>query len=238
MFTGGILKKYNELDMKIYEFIIHNSLEVTYMSIRELAQAIPTSTASIIRFCKKNGYEGYNEFKYAFRSSMKQETVYRHYDHNEVIDCLKKLDNKIYHERVNEAIVLLGNADMVLFLGIGDSGIIGQYGARRFSSYGKFAMAINDPYYQINIVGSNTVVVALSVSGETPELIREIHACKIKGCQVIGITSASQSTLAKISDVVIPYYIHIKKRGPVMFTSQAPALSIIENLATLSMKNQ
>ncbi|MBM6841008.1 MurR/RpiR family transcriptional regulator [[Clostridium] spiroforme] len=83
MFTGEILKKYNELDMKIYEFIIHNSLEVTYMSIRELAQAIPTSTASIIRFCKKNGYEGYNEFKYAFRSSMKQETVYRHYDHND-----------------------------------------------------------------------------------------------------------------------------------------------------------
>ena len=154
------------------------------------------------------------------------------------VNCLKKLDNKIYHERINEAIVLLGNADMVLFLGIGDSGIIGQYGARRFSNYGKFAMAINDPYYQINIVGSNTVVVALSVSGETPELIREIHACKIKGCQVIGITSASQSTLAKISDVVIPYYIHIKKRGPVMFTSQAPALSIIENLATLSMKNQ
>lgn len=236
MFTSEILKEFNDLDMKIYDYIIANSIEVTYMSIRELAKEIPTSTASIIRFCKKMGYDGFNDFKYAFRLSMKKDITYRNYDFNEVIDCLKKLDNDVYHHRINEAIILLGNADSVLFLGVGDSGIIGQYGARRFSSHGKFAMFINDPYYQINIMGSHTVAIALSISGETPELIREINDCKMKGCKIITITTASHSTLARISDVVIPYYIHIKKRGPVMFTSQVPALSIIENLATLSMK--
>ena len=46
MFTGEILKKYNELDMKIYEFIIHNSLEVTYMSILEVTyMSIPSFEA-------------------------------------------------------------------------------------------------------------------------------------------------------------------------------------------------
>lgn len=40
-----------------------NSLEVTYMLIRELAQEIPISTASFIRFCKKVGFDGFGEFK-------------------------------------------------------------------------------------------------------------------------------------------------------------------------------
>ena len=60
--------------MKIYEYIITHELEFPYMSIRELADGVSTSTASILRFCKKLGYEK-DTFEAALLSSIPQKTV-------------------------------------------------------------------------------------------------------------------------------------------------------------------
>lgn len=232
MFTPEQIQSFNQLELQIYEYIMKNSSQISFMSIRQLASQIPTSTASVLRFCKKIGYDSYNDFKYVFKQSL-QEEQYQQYDFDEVIECLKKIDGEIYKQKMNEAIELLGHVDRVLFLGVGDSGIIGEYGARRFSSYGKFALAINDPYYNVNIYGENCAVIVLSISGETPELISQVNKFKSGDCKIIAITTTESSTVARLSDVTIPYYIQRKKSGLKEMTSQVPALSIVENIAQM-----
>lgn len=235
MFDEEEMKNFNQLELKIYEYIVNHELQLPYMSIRDLANEIPTSTTSILRFCKKLGYDGFKEFKYAYKRVMRENKNYKDYDFSEVVDCLRKFDSQYYQQLFNEAVIMLANAESILFLGIGDSGIAGQYGARRFSSYGKYASAINDPYYKINISGKKTVAIVLSVSGETPEVIRELQDCKRLGCQIIAITTTATSTIAKLSDITIPYYINRRNISQIEMTSQIPALSIVENLAKMCL---
>lgn len=233
MFDKELLKKLNDKDMRIYEFIISNKSKISRMSVRDIAEGVSISPASIVRFCKKLGYSGFNEFKYVFKQSMQEEMACDSYDINEIVDCLNKFKLDLYKEKFNEAVEMVKNADSVLFLGIGDSGLIGQYGARKFSSMGKFSTAINDPYYRINVLGDNYVAIALTVSGETVETIRLINECKQQNCKIITITTSMQSTASKMADVTIPYYINRTHLYKQELTSQAPTLVIIENLAKL-----
>lgn len=80
MFTKEQIQQFNPLEMKIYEYIITHELEFPYMSIRELADGVSTSTASILRFCKKLGYDGFKELKYVFKNELREKTpVFRDY---------------------------------------------------------------------------------------------------------------------------------------------------------------
>lgn len=76
MFSYEQLEKYNETDVEIYRYVINNMDRVGYMSIRELAHELHVSTSTILRFCLKNGFEGYRDFKRALKSEQQQLTTY------------------------------------------------------------------------------------------------------------------------------------------------------------------
>jgi len=232
MFSAEILKLFNEKDLMIYEYIVKYCDKVPYMTIRELARETNTSTSTLLRFVKKVGYDSFADFKYVYKLSLQEEDKELMYDFKEVIDCLKKFNSSYYKDKFNDAVAILDVVDTVVFLGVGNSGVIGQYGARCFSSAGKFSLAINDPYLRINTFAKNIAIIALSVSGETEEVISEIMSCKSCGCKVIAITTTENCTIARLSDVTIPYYINNKRNSTIDLTSQVPAIGIIENLAT------
>jgi|AKZA01.1.fsa_nt_gi Transcriptional regulators len=232
MFSAEIIKLFNERELMIYEYIVKHSDKVPYMTIRELARETNTSTSTLLRFVKKVGYDSFADFKYVYKLSLQEEDKGLMYDFKEVIDCLKKFNSSYYKDKFNDAVAILDVVDTVVFLGVGNSGVIGQYGARCFSSVGKFSLAINDPYLRISTFAKNIAIIALSVSGETEEVISEIMSCKSSGCKVIAITTTENCTIAKLSDVTIPYYINNKRNSTIDLTSQVPAIGIIENLAT------
>lgn len=66
---------------------------------------------------------------------------------------------------------------------------------------------IEDPYFPVGKEFENTVVIALSVSGETPETINLAEKLKFHGCKLVSITNKSDCSLAKMSDYNIPYYV-------------------------------
>ena len=55
MFSYETIQLFNDLELVIYNYIMKNSSQVQYMTIRELADAVHVSTSSIMRFCKKAG---------------------------------------------------------------------------------------------------------------------------------------------------------------------------------------
>ena len=72
MFNEKEIKSFSTTDMRIYNYILKHSIQFPYMSIRELADEIPTSTASIMRFVKKMGYDSFPELKYAYKKEEKE----------------------------------------------------------------------------------------------------------------------------------------------------------------------
>jgi DNA-binding MurR/RpiR family transcriptional regulator len=134
---------------------------------------------------------------------------------------------------MNDAVQMIRDAKRVIFVGVGTSGILGKYGARFFSNVGKFAQSIDDPYYPVlEDILDNTVIIALSVSGEVSEVIRMINEFKQHNCKILSITNKNSCTLAKISDLNLSYYIEEQKvGGELNVTTQVPVLFLIETLA-------
>ena len=234
MLNSEVIKSFNAKEMMIYEYINKNNVKFPYMTIRELAKEVEVSTTTILNFIKKAGYTSYSDFKYAYKIQEKKKAFNKEkYDFKEVIDCLGKFDSTFYKDKFEDAVSILRDSANVIFLGVGNSGIIAQYGARLFSSIGKFALAINDPYLRLASLAGDVTVIALSISGETSEVIREVKDLKKADCKVIVITTTENCTLARMSNVTIPYYIESVYNDYIDITTQMPAIGIIENLSRI-----
>ncbi|MGM0217738.1 hypothetical protein IGI43_000836 [Enterococcus sp. AZ126] len=125
---------------------------------------------------------------------------------------------------------------MVIFIGIGTSNIVAEYGALYFSSLFNMAIRIEDPNnYPINYLSSTLAkkmcIIALSVSGETNEIITYLNHLNLSDSSIISVTNNSKSTIARLADINIPYYISIEKIDQSDVTTQIPAIFIIEKLA-------
>jgi DNA-binding MurR/RpiR family transcriptional regulator len=58
MFSHSAIASLNNLEMMVYNYAIKNRDKVTYMTIRELADAAGVSTTTVLRFCRKLNCEG------------------------------------------------------------------------------------------------------------------------------------------------------------------------------------
>lgn len=227
-----IIEKLNEKEIKVYRYILAHALEFPFMTIREVANGVQVSTTVILNFVKKMGYKSFKEFKLAYRlQERKSRESKRVYDDKQVIGALMQLDNEYYQEKLDIAKAMIGNHNNLIFTGIGNSGLIGTYGARIFSSVGKYANAISDPFVRINASMEDTVIIALSISGKTPELLRIVESCKTFGAKIISITNNMKSPLALMSNVTIPYFLKTDTVDQIDLTSQILAVAIIERLA-------
>jgi len=119
-----------------------------------------------------------------------------------ILGLLPKID-----ERFEQALDLLqGCRGRVVVTGMGKSGIIGHKLAATFSSTGTpavFLHAAEAVHGDLGMVQEDDVVVALSYSGETDELIRLLEAIRRIGARLIALTGHPQSTLATAADVTL-----------------------------------
>ena len=94
----------------------------------------------------------------------------------------------------------------VVVTGMGKSGIIAHKLAATFSSTGTPAMflhAAEAVHGDLGMVQADDVVVALSYSGETEELLRLLEAIRRIGARLIALTGAPESTLGTAADVTL-----------------------------------
>ncbi|HWO95866.1 MAG TPA: MurR/RpiR family transcriptional regulator [Bacillus sp. (in: firmicutes)] len=233
MFSNEMIASFNELEMSLYNYIIQNSDKVAYMRIRELADETHVSTATILRFCRKLNCEGFSEFKVKLKMHLEEnkKTIIKSSQHS-IVEFFERTLKGNIEEKIRKAASLVTKADNVIFIGIGSSGILAEYGARYFSSLGKFSMYIKDPHFPIHSkLMLNSVTIALSVSGENNFTVTHLHQLKRDGSKIISITNTRLSTIAKISDLNIPYYVTEEFFEEANITTQVPVVYILESMA-------
>ena len=100
----------------------------------------------------------------------------------------------------------LANRNKLVVVGVGKSGNIGRKIAATFTSTGAPAVLLDSVdalHGDLGIRNDGDIVLALSYSGETDELIDLLPAMKRFSVRVIAITSAPKSTLGQHADVVL-----------------------------------
>ncbi len=233
MFEKAALSEFNALEMKVYNYIIKNKDKVIYMTIRELADEAGVSTTTVLRLCKKNGFSGYSEFRMSLKLFLEQgqEAPLSH-GSDEVISFFKSVNNDDFDRLIASAVEHIVAAERVIFVGAGSSGSLGRYGARFLSNIGKFSNYIDDPYYPINTdMYKNAVAIVLSVSGETPEIMKIVRQFMLHSCKIVSITSNNRSPLAQVADFNISYYAsRVLVASEYDITTQVPVIYIIESI--------
>ena len=114
--------------------------------------------------------------------------------------------NSTFDKAVALITYALANRNKLVVVGVGKSGNIGRKIAATFTSTGAPAVLLDSVdalHGDLGILNDGDIVLALSYSGETDELIDLLPAMKRFSVRVIAITSAPKSTLGQHADVVL-----------------------------------
>ena len=227
----------SETEMDIYHYITRNIDRVIYMRIRDLANEVHYSTTTILRFCRKFGCHGFAEFrtKLALYRKNKSTTTIDPSDETTYIDFLKRTAQPDFQQRLDAVVDCLKDTELVIFLGAGSSKAIAQYGAIYFSSLFRLSISIDDlpnhPFnYLADTLAQRASLFIVSVSGENEEIVKVIEELRMAQVKIISITNSTNSTIARLSDANIPYYINLEQFDETRtnITSQLPALYTVE----------
>ena len=145
-------------------------------------------------------------------------------------NSILRLKNSIGTE-FDKAIDLLFNCKgRVIVTGMGKSGLIGRKIAATLSSTGTpsyFLHPAESTHGDSGIITRNDVIIAISNSGETQELLNLLPLIKRFGVTMIGMTGKMGSTLAHASDVTLDISVE-KEACPL---NKAPTASTTATLA-------
>ncbi len=152
--------------------------------------------------------------------------------------CAENLDRNA----VTRAVEILTCCDSkVIVMGVGKSGVIAQKIAQTLTSTGTIAVYVHPSDAQhgsLGVIAKGDIVIALSNSGETDEILSLIPAIKQRGISIVSILGNLDSTLARQSDVVLDASVD-KEACPLNLaptTSTTVALAIGDALAMTLME--
>ncbi len=125
------------------------------------------------------------------------------------IDGLKSVRDRLdgeFIELANTCVKILDNGGKIVLSGVGKSGHVGHKIAATLASTGSpavFMHPVEAMHGDLGILQKNDILIALSYSGETEELLAILPSAKRMYVPIASITGETDSKLAKWSDIVI-----------------------------------
>jgi len=122
------------------------------------------------------------------------------------LKAVRSLIDETFDRAVEFMLQSLKQRGKVIILGIGKSGNIGQKIAATLTSTGATSVVLNSVdalHGDIGIVNDGDVLLALSYSGESEELLKLLPALKRFSIKIVALTGVPKSSLARYSDVVL-----------------------------------
>ena len=111
-----------------------------------------------------------------------------------------------FEQLVHRCMDVINAGGKLVFTGVGKSGYIGKKIAATLSSVGSpsvFMHPVEARHGDLGIIQKHDLLIALSYSGETEELLVVLTPAKRLGVELVSITSSTGSTLGKMSDLVV-----------------------------------
>ena len=176
------------------------------VGIQQIASENFLSTTSIVKMCKRLGFDGYSELYYHLSRQMAASGGRQAEDLERLIDNYSPDLPARFRALLREA------RDGKMFTtGEGFSNIVGTYIAQRLSICG-FRAYNNVHFYdymlfqeahQRAVRDETAVMFAVSQSGETEPVLNDVRHAKQHGHRIVSFTKRGDSSLARLSDLVL-----------------------------------
>lgn len=203
---------FSKKEQKIADYILENTEFIKNMNIKVFAKNCNVSTATVTRFCRKLDCQSFANFKVNLSSvsfssnkiNNKEDALYKvHSFYKDIIELTKNIvsidELKVLYNKIK-------NAKRIFIYGIGSSGLTGTEFMIRLIRMGFACQAITDSHLMIinsSILNEDDLVIAISSSGETIDIVNAVMLAKKNNCFVASITSFPNSKVANMSDFFI-----------------------------------
>ncbi|MDD3028393.1 MAG: MurR/RpiR family transcriptional regulator [Erysipelotrichaceae bacterium] len=202
------------------DYIIAHKDKVIEYSSQKLASLTNTSPASVIRFAKKIGYDGFTDLKLDLVLDVQSDVR----SFNNILDTNDDIKTLIYKTKqsdlqtidatydlldvkvVEKVVEKIIDARKIYLFGIGGSGLVCQDFQYKLLRIGKDVDYYLDTHLQLTAVPNikkGDLALFVSYSGNTKELLVAAKWLQQQSVDVISITNSKYNNLAKLSDYVI-----------------------------------
>ena len=204
----------------VADYLVQHAAEAQYLSISSLARECKVAEATVFRFCRALGFEGYHEMRIALAQAnatgvlVNQQAPSPDADTTTLCEHASALfmtaingtQNALSPEAVDQAVALLRQAKQVYCMGQGGSMVVADEICARFACVTNKFRATGDSHMQImaaSLMTPQDVVLFVSYSGATRDMMETLRVVKETGAKVILITHYEDSPGAKLADIVL-----------------------------------
>ena len=233
---------FSDSEKMIADFLLENYRGLAALSTRQLAKLTYTSSAAIVRFSQKMGFEGYTDFKIRFMAEMLQYVNQpQKYEVFNSRDTVRMIMDKVTHMEVNalkdthaglqpvlvvkaiEAIKAAGHLD---FYATDDNYNIANLAASSFIMVDKsysLTASVGQMYMMAASAPRGHLSIFISRTGENRMLVDMARTIKSKGGKILLITSETDTTLGGLADIMLPVASvkKLEELGPRIFLAGA-----------------
>lgn len=242
------LELLSKSERKVAEVILASPQTAIHSSIATLARMADVSEPTVNRFCRRLDTKGFPDFKLHLAQSLANGTPYVNRNVEED-DCVDAYTSKIFESvmasldtvkanldiaAINRAVDLLTQAKKISFFGLGASAAVAHDAMNKFFRFNIPVVYFDDIVMQrmscMNS-GEGDVVVLISHTGRTKNLVEMAHLARENDATVLAITSrdtplAQAATLALLLDVPEDTDVYMP------MVSRIAQLTLIDVLAT------
>ena len=234
----------HELD--VLKYVYEHTESVLDLSIRELSERVSYSPATVLRFCKKLGYSGFAEFKYALRAARRESggqeaapSTRPARSSDLMIDLLsanmQATAGLIQEEQLLRTFRFF-DSPMPIYIwspgGITDT--TGEYLERLLLSTGRQSVYRIESArlfsHLINTVGKDSLMVLISTSGTFGNTIRIGKLAQMKGLPILSITPYTSNEIADLSTVSFRFFTDQRENLGAEYTSRLPIFFTIHTI--------
>ncbi|MGG1486825.1 MurR/RpiR family transcriptional regulator [Peribacillus castrilensis] len=211
------MDKFTKTEQELAHYILQRPEEVSQLTISQIAKKLHISPATITRFCQKLAFSGFNEFRHELKRFVDLRNTPKNMKNIKQVDYFAKLyqdhlgiiDNTFHittYDNIQKAVSFLTKANKIHVYGIGSSGIAAQEFKSKFFRIGLTVEAITDPHQSMMdaaLSNENSVVIGISISGTTKEVISAVKIAKKQGACILVFTGDKNSELSQLGDLTL-----------------------------------
>ena len=196
-------------EKKVANFVLQNPQKTVECNVSELAKNSKVSDATVVRMCHHIGYTGY----YQFRISLARDLGKQQYNSVNLIDskdmveaiCENTAVNNILSAKAMLAIgrrldlevmrgcvELLKGCKQAHIMAVGNTSPLAQYMGFRLGRLGiKSTYNVAPEYFlnHVNLADEGDILIAISQSGTSKQVVQGMELGKTKGLKMIAITA-------------------------------------------------
>ena len=207
-------------ESQVGQWLLGNAARAVDFSVQQVASESEVSEPTVVRFCRSMGLRGFRQLKTELIASLQKTESYLHHD-VEPEDDAASAAVKVLESSLNQLVDLrhqisampfeasalaIANARQVVFVGLGASGHVATDACHKFFRLGMPCTTATDSptILQLTAVAEpSDVLVAVSHTGQWPELLRGVVRASERGATIIGVTDP-HSALAEAADLLLP----------------------------------